>query len=390
MRYELNFEISSPETGARTKIHTPCSFADIKSAMERMGVSDIYDARVRIENSDCPVMALLNGTEQNLFELKCLGDHIHSLDVGELDTFEAVLSTGICGTVADMINLTVNTDCFTLAADFRDTASISRQHYLRMRGCAPPHELEELDADREWQEMNRSGNPTVTPFGVLYDAKEEWDELYDGFNLPFFPEESDTVFVELTYGGRRMFINLPVDDYFLDSAAGLLGAECIEDCEATRIEMLGRPEPDIKEICPGLSASDLHALNRFAEVWNNRGYYGAETEKLEAVMKYADRDDIAAAVYLADNLESFEYYFDADSEEELGRILITETEKYSFDWELEDYYDYKRFGADYAKAQHGEFPECGGYIGCSDWIVMENIPEPDEAPENAIQTGGMQ
>lgn len=84
-----------------------------------------------------------------------------------------------------------------------------------------------------------------------------------------------------------------------------------------------------------------------------------DLEKFGAALNMGTHtSDLADVINLAENLDSFEFYPDIESEEDLGRYF---TEDLAIPAELKDYFDYEAYGRDLSTNEGGHFAP-GGYI----------------------------
>lgn len=84
-----------------------------------------------------------------------------------------------------------------------------------------------------------------------------------------------------------------------------------------------------------------------------------DLEKFEAALHIGTHTStVADIINLAENLDSFEFYPDIESEEDLGRYF---TEDLAIPAELKDYFDYESYGRDLSTNEGGHLAP-GGYI----------------------------
>ncbi len=97
--------------------------------LKHIGVDGIRYEEFFITSFDGDVLGLYDylGEYENLDELNHLACLLSELDQGELEKFEAVLHTGAhTSSVADIINLTQNLDCFEFYPDIENEEDLGR------------------------------------------------------------------------------------------------------------------------------------------------------------------------------------------------------------------------------------------------------------------------
>ena len=119
---------------------------------------------------------------------------------------------------------------------------------------------------------------------------------------------------------------------------------------------------DFGGILPELSGSlgeyeSLDELNHLACLLSELPQ--SEIEKFEAALHIgAHTSSVADIINLAENLDSFEFYPEIESEEDLGRYYA---EDLPIPAELKDYFDYEAYGRDISINEDGHLAP-GGYI----------------------------
>ena len=107
----------------------PTSPQAVEALLKNIGVDGIRYEEFFITSFDGDVLGLYDylGEYENLDELNHLACLLSELDQGELEKFEAVLHTGAhTSSVADIINLTQNLDCFEFYPDIENEEDLGR------------------------------------------------------------------------------------------------------------------------------------------------------------------------------------------------------------------------------------------------------------------------
>ena len=104
----------------------------------------------------------------------------------------------------------------------------------------------------------------------------------------------------------------------------------------------------------------IDELNHLAHLLS--GMDGDALAKLEAVMDSGEyTGSVKDLINLAQNLDSYSFYSDVHTEEELGRMYLQELEAIQVPEHLIDYIDYEAYGRDVRINEDGHFAP-GGYV----------------------------
>lgn len=103
---------------------------------------------------------------------------------------------------------------------------------------------------------------------------------------------------------------------------------------------------------------------------------GISTEKLGAIIRSTSPESTEHIVVLAQDADSFDFYPGIKTPEDYGRYFIQSSDRYEYDDELGEYYDYERFGKDRIAREHGVFDEAG-YIAYNGTLGFDEIMEQD-------------
>ena len=139
----------------------------------------------------------------------------------------------------NLINLTFCCQDTTVITDFSELEEVGREHCIKNDGLTVD-EYYSIDGRAEALKLIRSGNGTVTPYGVVYDNGMELKQLYTGRNFPSYNWKVPTLELETAPGGEAEgHFDLPMPDRRLQR----------------EIERAGLDQQDIP-----LPAKRLHAL----------------------------------------------------------------------------------------------------------------------------------
>ena len=105
-----------------------------------------------------------------------------------------------------------------------------------------------------------------------------------------------------------------------------------------------------------------------------------ELAKLEAMMDSGEyTGSVKDLINLTQNLDSYDFYPDVDSEEALGRLYIQELEAVQVPEHLIDYIDYEAYGRDVRINEGGHFAP-GGYVMCNHGSFVEHYHGIEDIP----------
>ena len=122
----------------------------------------------------------------------------------------------------------------------------------------------------------------------------------------------------------------------------------------------------------------IDELNHLAHLLS--GMDDDELAKLEAVMDSGEyTGSVKDLINLTQNLDSYDFYPDVDSEEALGRLYIQELEAVQVPEHLIDYIDYEAYGRDVQINEGGHFAP-GGYVMCNHGSFVEHYHGIEDIP----------
>ena len=150
----------------------PTTTEEVQSLLKRIGVDGVRYQEIFIVSFDGDVLGLYDylSEYENLDELNHLAHLLSELDQGELETLEAVLNKGDhTSSVADIINLVHNLDCYDLHPGVSDDETLGRI-YVEDMGL--------LEVPGRDMRLNEGGH--FAPGGYLTRVSNNFVELYHG------------------------------------------------------------------------------------------------------------------------------------------------------------------------------------------------------------------
>lgn len=124
----------------------------------------------------------------NLNELNYLASKLEELSNDDIEIYEVAIELGChVQSVADLINLVDNLDCFELLPDIHDEYDLG-YYWIEESGCYNLKELGNLvnyfDYEKYGRDVALEQSGTFCSSGYIYDTGESFIENYDGKSVP--------------------------------------------------------------------------------------------------------------------------------------------------------------------------------------------------------------
>ena len=167
----------------------PATTEEVQSLLKNIGVDGVRYEEFFITAFDGDVMGLYDYlTEyENLDELNHLAHLISVLDSDEIETLEAVLNKGDhTSSVADIINLVHNLDCYSLHPGVTDDETLGRIYVEDMELLeVPDNVLPYFDFEAYGRDMRINEGGHFAPGGYVFNNGGSFVERYHGMeNIP--------------------------------------------------------------------------------------------------------------------------------------------------------------------------------------------------------------
>ena len=383
---------SHPEYGVAT-IPFPIPHDQYAHCMELLEALEIGD----VVKADCKVQAIdsfysvLKRTEMltvNVEELNYLAKRLDGFDIGEAAQFQAMAHKLELFELKDLINLTFCCQQATVITDFTDLASVGRDHYMNLhRGCAKTEELDALNGEETARRLIENGNGAVTPYGVVYDNGMKLEQVYDGRCFPCYYYEPNAITVAVTAKseprdtGHITWLYLPMAQEEIDRALQRAGiADPADAClwlEDTQL----MNEVDVLLDMEQEHISDLNALAQAADALSTD-----DLKKLDAVVTMAEPQNAEQVKNLAENLDQFDFAPGAHTPAEYGKYMIQQSGRFEYDENLDEFYDYEKYGLQRMGEEDGMFTD-RGYIAYKGDISLAEIMEGSQCSH--MEMGGL-
>ena len=383
---------SHPEYGVAT-IPFPIPHDQHAHCMELLEALEIGDA----VKADCQVQAIdsfysvLKRTEMltvNAEELNYLAKRLDGFDTGEAAQFQAMAYKLELFELKDLINLTFCCQQATVITGFSDLSAVGRNHYMNLHGgCAKTEELDALDGEKTARQLIENGNGVVTPYGVVYDNGMKLEQVYDGHFFPCYYYEPNAITVSVTAKneprdtGHVTWLYLPMAQEEIDRALQRAGIADPADVRLWLEDTQLMNEVDVLLDMERENISDLNALAQAADALSTD-----DLKKLGAVVTMAKPQNAEQIKNLAENLDQFDFAPGAHTPAEYGKYMIQQSGRFEYDENLDEFYDYEKYGLQRMDEEDGMFTD-RGYIAYKGYISMEEIMAGSQS--SRMEMGGM-
>ena len=294
----------------------------------------------------------------------------------------------------DLINLTFCCQQATVLTDFTNLKEVGRDHYMNIHGgCASMEELEQLDGVETAVLLIEDNEGTITRYGVVYDNGMQLSQLYDGKHLPCYHYEADMTAVGISSrwepeNSRNVtWIYLPASKGQIERAMQRSG---IADPKDMRLFMADSSFPEEVDVALDFRCDNIYELNELALVADKLSC--DDRKKLGAAVSMAKPECASQIRRLAENLDLFEFAPGTHTPEEYGKYMIQKSGHFEYDPNLDEFYDYERYGLQHMDYQSGVFTDRGyiAYVGTvSLEELMADAPAESYQREQDFHMGGM-
>ena len=162
----------------------PTTPEEVQALLKRIGVDGVRYEEIFITDFDGDVLGLYDhlGEYENLDELNHLACLLSELDQSDLEKFEAVIDSGEhTSSVADLINLTQNLDCFEVYSDVHIDEELGRMYVLGFGGVeVPEHLIDYIDYEAYGRDVRSNESGHFAPGGYVLDNGSRFIEHYSG------------------------------------------------------------------------------------------------------------------------------------------------------------------------------------------------------------------
>ena len=365
-------------------------YAHCMELLEALEIGDAVKADCKVEEVDS-FFSVLKRTEMltvNVEELNYLAKRLDSFDDGEAAQFQAMTYKLELFELKDLINLTFCCQQATVITDFSDLAAVGREHYMNLHGgCAKTEELDALDGEETARRLIESGSGTITPYGVVYDNGMKLKQVYDGRSFPCYYYEPNAITVAVTSKAEPedtehiTWLYLPMAQEEIDRALQRAG---IADPADVRLHLEDTQLPDEVDVLLDMEQENLADLNALAQAADELS--SDDMKKLGAVITLAKPQNAEQIKNLVENLDLFDFSPGAHSPAEYGKYMIQQSGHFDYDENLDEFYDYEKYGLQRMGKEEGMFTD-RGYIAYKGYTSLAEIM--DGSQSSHMEMGGL-
>ena len=365
-------------------------YAHCMELLEALEIGNAVKADCKVEeiNSFYAVLKRTGMLTVNVEELNYLAKRLDSFDTSEAAQFQAMAHKLELFELKDLINLTFCCQQATVITDFSDLAAVGREHYMNLHGgCAKTEELDALDGEETARRLIESGSGTITPYGVVYDNGMKLKQVYDGRSFPCYYYEPNAITVAVTAKSepedteRITWLYLPMAQEEIDRALQRAG---IADPADVRLHLEDTQLPDEVDVLLDMEQENLADLNALAQAADELS--SDDMKKLGAVITLAKPQNAEQIKNLVENLDLFDFSPGAHSPAEYGKYMIQQSGHFDYDENLDEFYDYEKYGLQRMGKEEGMFTD-RGYIAYKGYTSLAEIM--DGSQSSRMEMGGM-
>ena len=162
----------------------PTTTEEVQALLKRIGVDGVRYEEFFITSFDGDVLGLYDYlTEyENLDELNHLACLLSELDQSDLEKFEAVIDSGEhTSSVADLINLTQNLDCYDFHPGVDNEEMLGRLYVEDMESLEVPDNIKPyFDFEAYGRDISINENGHFAPGGYVTKVSDDFREVYHG------------------------------------------------------------------------------------------------------------------------------------------------------------------------------------------------------------------
>ena len=158
----------------------------------------------------------------------------------------------------------------------------------------------------------------------------------------------------------------------------------IADPTDARLWLKDNQLPNEVDVLLDMDRESITNLNALAQVTED--FSDEDIRKLGAVVTMARPRTAEQVKNLVENLELFDFAPDAHTLEEYGKYMIRQSGHFDYDENLDDFYDYEKYGFQRMNEEDGMFTG-RGYIAYKGYTSLAEIM--DGSQSSHMEMGGM-
>lgn len=204
-----------------------------------------------------------------------------------------------------------------------------------------------------------------------------WQTIYR--DMQVLAEEYPLIMTRGNGGG----VELPKGYYAMQRSG-------ITDPKDMRLWIADSSFPEEVDAALDFRCDNIHELNELALAVEKFSIH--DRKKLGAAVSMAKPENASQIRRLAENMDLFEFAPGAHTPAEYGKYMIQKSGHFEYDPNLDEFYDYERYGLQHMDYQSGVFTDRGyiAYVGTVDLEeLMAEDPVNQHQREQGVQMGGM-
>lgn len=162
----------------------PTTKEEVQAALKHIGVDNIQYEEIFIAayDGDLPELYANLGEYESIDELNYLACLLSELDQSDVEKFEAVIDCGEhTSSVADLINLVQNLDCFEFYPGIKDDETLGRIYVEEMGAIdIPEHLLDYFDYEAYGRDVRLNDDGGYASGGYVVSNGSRFVEHYNG------------------------------------------------------------------------------------------------------------------------------------------------------------------------------------------------------------------
>ena len=365
-------------------------YAHCMKLLEALEIGDAVKADCQVQeiNSFYSVLKRTEMLTVNVEELNYLAKRLDSFDTGEAAQFQAMAHKLELFELKDLINLTFCCQQATVITNFSDLSTVGRDHYMNLHGgSASVDELNALDGKGTARQLIESGSGTITPYGVIYDNGMKLEQVYDGQFFPCYYYEPNAITVAVTAKSEPedtehiTWLYLPMAQEEIDRTLQRAGITAPLDIQ---LRLEDTQLPNEVDVLLDMEQESLAGLNVLAQATDELS--SDDMKKLGAVVTLAKPQNAEQIKNLVENLDLFDFAPGAHTPEEYGKYMIQQSGHFDYDENLDEFYDYEKYGLQRMGEEDGMFTD-RGYIAYKGYTSLAEIM--DGSQSSHMEMGGM-
>ncbi len=216
------------------------------------------------------------------------------------------------------------------------------------------------------------------------------EQIYKGKEFPAYDYSGESnIMVDISNRNEPetsesgTWLLFPMEDCCFERAMLRAGINTVEDLRWKVVSSELPSKLDLLHITETEQLQDLNVLSAKYQMLDD-----IDRQKYAAVIHMASPSNLTEAINLIKQLELFDFIPGVSNAEEYGRHMIMESGHFNYDGELDEFYDFKKYGNWRISNEHGLFTS-DGYINYHGFTSIEEVLAGSETECMGMTMGGM-